>query len=77
MLRFASMMEKMRNEGKAEGIVEGKAEGIAEGKAQGRAETIAEFRQYFAWEKRRDEAAADNRPFNEPPPPKPEGYPEE
>ncbi len=65
MIRLTSLMEKTR------------AEGIAEGKAQGRAETIAEFRQYFAWEKRRAEAAANNQPFNEPPPPKPEDYPEE
>ena len=76
MIRLTSLMEKTRAEGKAEGIAEGKAEGIAEGKVQGRAETIAEFRQYFAWERRRDKAAASNQPFNEPPPPKPEGYPE-
>ncbi len=65
MIRFTSLMEKMR------------AEGIAEGRALGRAETIAQFGQYFAWEKRRVEAAANNQPFDEPPPPKPEGYPEE
>ncbi len=65
MIRFTSLMEKM------------KAEGIVEGKVQGRAETIEQFREYFAWEKRRDEAAANNQPFNESPPPKPEGYPEE
>ena len=80
MIRFTRLMEKMKAEGKAEGIAEGKAEGkaegIAEGKVQGRAETIEQFREYFAWEKRRDEAAANNEPFNEPPPPKPEGYPE-
>ncbi len=64
MIRFTSLMEKIR------------AEGIAEGKVQGRTETVAQFREYFAWEKRRDEAAANNEPFNEPPPPKPEGYPE-
>ena len=73
MIRFTSLMEKMR----AEGIAEGKAKGRAEGKAEGRAETIAQFSQYFAWEKRRVEAAANNQPFDEPPPPKPEGYPEE
>ena len=72
MIRFTSLMEKVKAEGKAEG----KVEGIAEGKIQGRSETIAQFREYFAWEKRRDEAAANNEPFNEPPPPKPEGYPE-
>ena len=81
MIRFTSLMEKMRAagiaEGKAAGIAEGKAAGIAEGEAQGRAETIAQFGQYFAWEKRRVEAAANNQPFDEPPPPKPEGYPEE
>ena len=69
MIRLTSLIEKTR--------AEGKAEGIAEGKEQGRAETIAEFHQYFAWEKRRAEAAASNQPFDEPPPPKPEGYPEE
>ena len=73
MIRFTSIMEKIRAEGK----VEGKAEGIAEGKVQGRTETVAQFREYFAWEKRRDAAAANNQPFNEPPPPRPEGYPEE
>lgn len=69
MIRFTSMVQKER--------VEGKAEGIAEGKGQGRAETIAEFRRYFAWDKRRKEAAANNQPFNESPPPKRDGYPEE
>lgn len=69
MIRLTSLIEKMRAEGKAEGIVEGKE--------QGRAETIAEFSQYFAWERRRDKAAANNQSFDEPPPPKPEGYPEE
>ena len=61
MIRLTSLIEKMR------------AEGFAEGKA----EAIAEFRRYFAWERRRDKAAANNQPFDEPPPPKPEGYPEE
>ena len=61
MIRLTSLIEKVR----------------AEGKAEGKAEIIAQFRQYFAWEKRRDEAAMNNQPFNEPPPPKPEGYPEE
>ncbi len=64
MIRFTSLMEKIR------------AEGIAEGKVQGRTETVAQFREYFAWEKRRDAAAANNQPFNEPPPPKPEGFPD-
>ena len=68
MIRFTSLMEKIR--------AESKAEGIAEGKVQGRTETVAQFREYFAWEKRRDEAAATNQPFNEPPPPKPDGFPE-
>ena len=93
MIRFTSLMEKMRAEGRAEGLAEvralgraktiaqfraeGKAEGLAEVRALGRAETIAEFGQYFAWEKRRVEAAANNQPFDELPPPKPEGYPEE
>ena len=61
MIRLTSLIEKVR----------------AEGKAEGKAEIIAQFRQYFAWEKRRDEAAMNNQPFNEPPPPKPEGYPEQ
>ena len=65
MIRLTSLIEKMRAEGKAEGFAEGKAE------------AIAEFRRYFAWERRREKAAANNQPFDEPPPPKPEGYPEE
>lgn len=65
MIRLTSLIEKMRAEGRAEGFAEGKAE------------AIAEFRRYFAWERRRDKAAANNQPFDEPPPPKPEGYPEE
>ena len=65
MIRLTSLIEKMRAEGRAEGFAEGKAE------------AIAEFRQYFAWERRRDKAVANNQPFDEPPPPKPEGYPEE
>ena len=65
MIRFTSIMEKA------------KAEGIAEGRAEGKAETIAAFREYIAWQKRRDEAETNNQPFNEPPPPKPDGYPEE
>ena len=69
MIRLTNLMEKTR--------AEGRAEGIAKGKAQGRAETVAEFRQYFAWERRRDKATANNQPFDESPPPKPEGYPEE
>ena len=76
MIRFTSLMDKIRAEGIAEGKAEGKVEGIAEGKVQGRTETVAQFREYFAWEKRRDEAAANNQPFNEPPPHKPEGFPE-
>ncbi|MXV73899.1 hypothetical protein F4Z99_06440, partial [Candidatus Poribacteria bacterium] len=61
MIRLTSLIVKMRAEGKAEGFAEGKAE------------AIAEFRRYFAWERRREKAAANNQPFDEPPPPKPEG----
>lgn len=61
MIRLTSLIEKVR----------------AEGRAEGKAEAIAEFRRYFAWERRREKAAVNNQPFDEPPPPKPEGYPEE
>ena len=65
MIRLTSLIEKVR------------AEGRAEGKAEGKAEIITQLRQYFAWERRREKATANNQPFDEPPPPKPEGYPEE
>lgn len=63
MIRFTSLMQKARTEG------------IAQGKAEGKAEVYREW--YADWEKRRESAAAKGISFNEPPPPKPENYPEE
>lgn len=52
-------------EGLAEGLVEGKAEGVAEGRVEGMAEADRAWR---AWNARRLEAEAADRPFTEPPP---------
>jgi len=63
MIRFTSLMQKARAEGRAEGKVEGKVE---------------VYRAWHAdWERRRQDAATKGIPFNEPPPPKPEGSTEE
>ena len=84
MIRFTSLMQKAIAEGVSQGIAEGKAEGkaegIAEGKAaEGKAEGKAEvYRAWHAdWVRRKQEAEAKGIPFDEPPPPKPEGYTEE
>lgn len=71
MIRFTSLMQKARDEG----IAQGKAEGKAEGKVEGKAEVYREW--YADWERRRESAEAKGISFNEPPPPKPENYPEE
>ena len=56
-------------EGRSEGIAEGRSEGIAEGKSEGIAEGSAQEREKWQnWNRRRLEAEAEGRPFNEPPP---------
>jgi predicted transposase YdaD len=50
---------------KEQGRVEGRAEGRVEGRVEGRAEERAEWE---AWLMRRNEAEANNQPFDEPSP---------
>ena len=75
--RQSRRIEKIRAEGKSEGIAEGKSEGIAEGKsegiAEGKSEGIAEGKslaqqEWREWLKRKEAAEASGDPFNEPPP---------
>lgn len=66
MIRFTSLMQRVRAEGKAEGKTEGKAEGKAEVYQAWRAD----------WERRRQEADAKGIPFNDPPPPDPGNRPQ-
>lgn len=63
MIRFTHLMQKAV------------AQGIAQGKAEGKAEVYQAW--HADWEKRKQTAKAKGIPFNEPPPPKPDGYPEE
>ena len=50
-------VKKLKEQGRAEGRVEGRVEGRAEERAE-----------WEAWLMRRNEAEANNRPFDEPPP---------
>ena len=66
-------VEEAENRGRSQGIAEGKSQGIAEGRSQGIAEGLAqgsaqEREKWQEWNRRRLEAEADGRPFNEPPP---------
>ena len=53
-----------------QGIEQGREEGIEQGREEGRSET---YREWSAWNTRRQEAEAKGLPFNEPPPPNPNG----
>ena len=55
------LKERQRREGWEEGVEEGREEGLA----TGREESDAKWR---AWNERRERAAADGEPFDEPPP---------
>ena len=75
--RQSRRIEKVRAEGKAEGIVEGKAEGIVEGKAEGIVEGIVEGKaegkalaqqEWREWLERKEAAEAAGTPFDDPPP---------
>ena len=63
------LKERQRREGWEEGVEEGREEGLAvgieKGLATGREESDAKWR---AWNERRERAAADGEPFDEPPP---------
>ena len=50
-----------REEGREEGIEEGREQGIEEGRAEAN-------QKWQAWNRRRMDAAANNLPFDEPPP---------
>ena len=67
MIRFTNLMQ--------EAVAEGIAQGIVQGIAQGKAEVYQAW--HANWEKRKQEAEAKGIPFNEPPPPKPDGSPGE
>ena len=67
------LREKIRTEGKAEGIeegiAEGKAQGIAEGEARGISEGAArKQREWENWLRDGQEARERGEPFDEPPP---------
>ena len=77
LMLFWNLMKRQLNrydaqlieQGKAEGIEQGKAEGIEQGKAEGIEQGKAEVYQEIAdWNTRRLAAAAQDLPFDEPPP---------
>ena len=54
---------------RAQELAEVRAQGMAEGQSEGRAEGAAsERKRWQAWNAARDQAAAEGREFNEPPP---------
>lgn len=61
-------VEEAENRGWSQGFAKGFAEGFTQGFAEGIAQERAKWQD---WNRRRLEAAAEGRPFNEPPPPKP------
>ena len=64
MLRFTSKMLQAREQGLEQGI--------EQGIEQGREEVYQAW--YADWEKRKADAAAKGIPFDEPPPPNPNGH---
>ncbi len=61
--------ERLLAEARAAAIAEGKAVGMAEGKAVGMAEGAESMRLMWEdWNRRREEAATQGKPFSEPPP---------
>ena len=63
--RIKADRERIIAEVRAEGMAEGMAEGRAEGRAEGEARANRAWRE---WNRRRINAAANNLPFDEPPP---------
>jgi len=58
-----------RKQGRAEGRIEGMEEGRVEGRVEGREQgAAAERKRWQQWTAARDQAAAEGREFNEPPP---------
>ena len=64
-IHLAQGREQGREEGREEGIEEGRAEGREQGIEEGRAEANQKWQ---AWNQRRMDAAANDLPFDEPPP---------
>ena len=62
---LATGLEKGLATGREEGLATGREEGRSEGRYEGRSESDARWR---AWNARRERAAADGEPFDEPPP---------
>ena len=60
-LLIPAAVKKLKDEGRKEGIRQGIEQGIEQGVEWERA-------QWVEWLRQREEAAANNRPFNEPPP---------
>ena len=82
MLLYFSKIEQIRKQGFERGIKEAREQGREEGRRQAFAVVIehskalgrAEMHQkWSAWNTRRQEAEAKGIPFNEPPPPNPNG----
>ena len=61
MLLIPPAVKKLKEQGRVEGRVEGRVKGRVEGRAEERAE-------WETWLMRRNEAEANNRPFDEPAP---------
>ena len=62
-------IERNIAKGREEGRVEGREEGRVEGRVEGRTEGLAEAnRRWGEWLQRRNDAEAEGRPFDEPPP---------
>ncbi len=61
MVLSRGIRDRLREEGRDEG----RQEGLNEGRDEGRQEAN---RRWEAWNRRREQAAAEGRPFDEPPP---------
>ncbi len=61
MVLTSRIREALRREGRNEGLREGRNEGLREGRNEERA-------RWEDWNSRREEAQAQGKPFNEPPP---------
>ena len=59
------LKERQREEGRVQGRVQGVEEGVIKGREEGREESDAKW---LAWNERREKAASNGEPFDEPPP---------
>ena len=65
MVLSRGIRDRLRQEGRQEGLQEGRDEGLQEGRQEGLQQAN---RRWEAWNRRREQAAAEGRPFDEPPP---------